>query len=315
MRLTLSDIEKVNDRVSLPRLLSLSWDIESSDTRGPGFFPVGYEPTSYLYTIQMDFYWIFEQTPFQRYCITTLPINQQLFFSKYSDCLSSNFHFIICDSEISLLLNFARIFHNFKPDFEFGYNTGGYDWNFILSKVEQYNITRQFNNILLGTTDDVLINIRETEVRYKERDVDEVMRKYEFAGININNRSIKVNPTEKIICEYYYISGTVFLDLLVWAKKTFPTEIKNTLNDVLVRCSLQGKIDLLYLPTKSDLKSMFIYVNAIKFKDNLSKIQDFSSQLVSLQNVDYESCMNYFLVTENQLEHYAADIIYYCATD
>ena len=174
---------------------------------------------------------------------------------------------------------------------------------------------KQFNNILLGTTDDVLINIRETEVRYKERDVDEVMRKYEFARININNQSIKVNPTEKIICEYYYISGTVFLDLLVWAKKTFPTEIKNTLNDVFVWCGLQGKIDLPYLPAKSDLKSMFIYVNAIKFKDNPSKIQDFSSQLVSLQNVDYESCMNHFLVSKNQLEHYAANIIYYCTTD
>ncbi|CAG8806771.1 646_t:CDS:1, partial [Dentiscutata erythropus] len=117
-------IKKVSACVSLPRLLSLSWDIESSDTRDPSFFPIGHEPTSYVYAIQMDFYWIFEQTPFQHYCITTLPINRQLFFSKYSDCPSSNFHFIICDSEISLLLNFAKIFHNFKPDFEFGYNTG-----------------------------------------------------------------------------------------------------------------------------------------------------------------------------------------------
>ncbi|CAG8788532.1 26936_t:CDS:2, partial [Dentiscutata erythropus] len=37
-----------SSRVSLPRLLSLSWDIESSETRGSGFFPLGHEPTSYV---------------------------------------------------------------------------------------------------------------------------------------------------------------------------------------------------------------------------------------------------------------------------
>ncbi|CAG8776124.1 6125_t:CDS:1, partial [Dentiscutata heterogama] len=50
-------------------------------------------------------------------------------------------------------------------------------------------------------------------VRYPAGDLDNEIKKYEFAGFNINNRSIKVNPNEKIICEYYYIPGTNFLDL------------------------------------------------------------------------------------------------------
>jgi len=60
------------------------------------------------------------------------------------------------------------------------------------------------------------------------------MQKYEFAKININNRKIKVNPIENRTCEYFYLSGTVFLDLLIWAQKTFPTTLSNTLNNVLV---------------------------------------------------------------------------------
>ncbi|CAG8777747.1 10357_t:CDS:1, partial [Dentiscutata heterogama] len=52
---------------------------------------------------------------------------------------------------------------------------------------------------------------------------------------------------------------TIFMDLLVWAKKIFPTKIKNTLNDVLLHCGLEDKIDLPYIPTNSsNLKSIFI---------------------------------------------------------
>ncbi|CAG8667555.1 2447_t:CDS:2, partial [Dentiscutata heterogama] len=64
--------------------------------------------------------------------------------------------------------------------------------NFILKKVEQHNLVKKFNNILLGTIYDIMLNIRETKVRYAAHNLDNDMKKYEFASFNINNYSIKV---------------------------------------------------------------------------------------------------------------------------
>ena len=103
-------------------------------------------------------------------------------------------------------------------------------------------------------------------------------------------------------CEYYYISGTINIDLLVWAKKTFPTEITNTLDAVLMRCRLKRKIDLPYIPNETffkkhnDLRCMFIFVNAIKFKDNIEMLKHLAEQLSKLCDfISYERCLSAFL--------------------
>ena len=101
----------------------MSWDIESSDTRGPGFFPLGKELTSYVYMIQVDLYWIYSSKPLKRYCLTTIPIDKTLFAQKYSD----DIEFIEFDTEKKLLIGFAKLFGNYDPDIEIGYNTEGYD--------------------------------------------------------------------------------------------------------------------------------------------------------------------------------------------
>src|SRR5207244_9042321 len=115
----------------------------------------------------------------------------------------------------------------------------------------------------------IYYNIKETKVHIVKKNVEEKMAKYSFAGLNINNQNIKFNPNKTMDCEYYYISGTINIDLLVWAKKTFPTEITNTLDAVLMRCGLKEKIDLPYIPNETffkkhdNLRCMFIFVNAI----------------------------------------------------
>jgi len=46
-----------------------------------------------------------------------------LFAKKYSD----DIEFIEFDTEKKLLIGFAKLFSNYDPDIEIGYNTGGYD--------------------------------------------------------------------------------------------------------------------------------------------------------------------------------------------
>ncbi|CAG8839283.1 24991_t:CDS:1, partial [Cetraspora pellucida] len=148
-----------------------------------------------------------------------------------------------------LLLKFAELFGYLQPDFEIGYNTESYDWNFVLQKSIILEIEKQFvNNLLNKKKSAIKYYIREITVQVVDKDIEEKMQKYEFAEININNKKIKVNPIENRTCKYFHLPRTVFLDLLIWEQKTFLTALSNTLNNVLVRCGLSGKIDLPYVP-------------------------------------------------------------------
>src|SRR5437868_4083710 len=61
---------------------------------------------------------------------------------------------------------------------------------------------------------------------------------------------------------------------------------------------------------------MFIFVNAIKFKDNIGMLKRLAEQLSKLCDfISYERCLSAFLVDDEILERYAIDIAYYCSVD
>ena len=249
------DLKRRDDYTETPKILLLSWDIESSDTRGPGYFPLGKNPESYVYMIQIDLYWIYSSKPLKRYCLTTIPINKILFSKKYSD----DIEFVEFNTEKKLLIGFAKLFSDYDPDIEIGYNTGGYDWNFMLEKALRYDIINEFISIILQQEikdKDLFYHIMEKDIRVVEKDLEEKMRQYEFSGMSINpniqSRDIKTNPMEKMKCIYVNKLETLFFDLLTWARKTFPTEITNTLDVVLKCCRLEEKIDLPYIQKDDD---------------------------------------------------------------
>src|SRR6185295_11256571 len=281
MNITFDQIQKI-ESTALPKLFILYWDIESCSTRGPGFLPIGEEKDDYVYMIQMDLCLLNSKEPLRRYNISTMTINKELFKQTYN---INNIEFINAIDQVDLLLKFAELFRYLRPDFEIGYNTGSYDWNFVLRKAYILGIEEQFiSNLLNKKNSSMKYYIRETTVRVVEKDIEENMQKYEFAGININNRKIKVNPMENRTCEYFHLPETVFLDLLIWAQKTFPTALSNTLNNVLVRCGLPGKIDLLYVPDEEtkDLNCMFIYITALKYYYDIITLSDLSLKLSNL---------------------------------
>ncbi|CAG8779133.1 16230_t:CDS:2, partial [Cetraspora pellucida] len=275
MNITFDQIQKI-ELTTLPKLFMLYWDIESCSTRGPEFLPIGEEKDDYVYMIQMDL------------------------------CLLNKF--INAIDQKDLLLKFAELFGYLQPDFEIGYNTGSYDWNFVLRKSIILGIEEQFvDNLLNKKKSAIKYYIRETTVRVVDKNIEEKMQKYEFAGININNRKIKVNPMENRTCEYFHLPRTVFLDLLIWVQKTFLTALSNTLNNVLVRCELLGKVDLPYVPDKEtkDLDCMFIYITAIKYRYNITTLNDLSLKLSNLTKIDNKKILEKMQVSPNILEEYA----------
>ncbi|RIB10507.1 hypothetical protein C2G38_2250720 [Gigaspora rosea] len=141
----------------------------------------------------IEYIFLYNQSrPLKQYNITSLPINTNLFFEKYGNeisCSLNNFNFILVNSEEKILLEFAKL-------------------NYLYQKN---------------------IETRETKVHVIDNDIDEQMQKYLFAGLNINNRDIKVNLIEK---------------QTLWAKKTFQNELKHMLAHILKKCKLSGKIDI-----------------------------------------------------------------------
>ncbi|RIB13243.1 hypothetical protein C2G38_2198385 [Gigaspora rosea] len=228
---------------------------------GQGYLPVGEKDENYVYMIQIDFFYSTQLTFFKRFCLSTIPIKQKVFISKYRNNIScdlKDFHIIILNSQEELLLKFAELFKKYLLAFEIGFNTG-YDWNFILKKVIKLKIENTFNRKL-----------------------------FKFARVNIVEN----------------------------AKKIFKTEIKNTLDAMLNRYGLSEKVDLLYLPESADnLWYMFIYANAIKFKNNYKVLVKLSHQLLRLTKLSFNKYLISMLVPETILKIYTIELAYYCSVD
>ncbi|CAG8672459.1 17318_t:CDS:1, partial [Dentiscutata heterogama] len=75
------------------------------------------------------------------------------------------------------------------------------------------------------------------------------------------------------------------------------------------------KVDLPYLPNpmSNNLCCIFIYINAIKFKNNYSKLCKLSEQLSKLTKISFEKCLVAMLAPESILKHYAIELAYYCS--
>ncbi|CAG8455392.1 6893_t:CDS:2 [Cetraspora pellucida] len=282
MLITFDDIKKI-DFYEISSLLLLYWDIEKSSSQGPGFFLLAENDKDYVYIIQFDIVFYNESFPIRRFCLTTIPINSELFSLKYPE---TSIIFIELQTQEELLLKFAELF------------------------AKLLNIDEQFTGLLTKTKTDLQFNIHQVTVRVVDHNIEKEDQKYGYAGINMNNRSIKISSTENMQCEFMRAPGTVFLDFLVWAKKTFQTEITNILDAVLKYCGLSGKIDLPYIPIKNsvDMRCMFVYVNVIKFKNNKQILNKLSEQLSKMINISVPICLSAFHVSESVLEDYAIEI-------
>ncbi|RIB01968.1 hypothetical protein C2G38_2050437 [Gigaspora rosea] len=113
---------------------------------------------------------------------------------------TGRFRFVFQKREV--LLEFARIFGGYDPDFELGFNTGGYDWPFVLKKIKLLNIEREFNQLLLESNIETTFNIRETVVQVFEKDIDEKMNKFHRYADFDENVNIVID-NEKIYGKFF----------------------------------------------------------------------------------------------------------------
>ncbi|CAG8482601.1 9146_t:CDS:10 [Gigaspora margarita] len=131
---------------------------------------------SYVEEFNSDSYKILNYQPFdstEKYDFIRLYFTyREAFKTKYYNkisCAKDDFNIMILDSQEELILTFASLLRNYSPAFEIGFNTGGYDWNFILKKVQLLKINDAFNmNRFSHTKVNVIENVKERVVTRKE---------------------------------------------------------------------------------------------------------------------------------------------------
>ncbi|CAG8721083.1 5244_t:CDS:2, partial [Cetraspora pellucida] len=85
--------------------------------------------------------------------------------------------------------------------------------------------------------------------------------------------------------------------------------------------TLKEKIDLPYLSDKcevektGDFRSMYVYVNALKYKNNREKFPEIAIKLSRKCDIEYEKCLQALLADNDTLKHYSVELVYYCSVD
>ena len=86
---------------------------------------------------------------FQKYGEKKQYLNHMVSLGKCNDIPEvDNREIISCDTEVELLMVWAKMIEKENPDMMIGYNTMGFDWKFIIGRTEELGIKEEFLKIL-----------------------------------------------------------------------------------------------------------------------------------------------------------------------
>jgi DNA polymerase elongation subunit (family B) len=197
-----------------------TWDIETYTGSGSEF-PDAELKEDVIFNIANTFHWQTAVEPFLAIVLTTRPSTPD-----------PDFLTIMCSDEKSLIIASAVVHSLMMPDYVIGFNDGGFDWPFVLTKAKQYGIVlklRDYYSILQewehGTLADQEADFLKWRCRKREVKL-EAQLAAGFVGINM--------------------PGYVNIDVSIVFRKLFPREQKKTLNAFLRRMQLQLKDDMPY---------------------------------------------------------------------
>src|SRR5436190_4706639 len=199
------DISNIDEKI-----LVMAWDIETYSNR-PGALPMAQYDGDEVFMICIACAWKDSITPIAKICISTQPL---LPVEDWTILYSSN--------QIELLTNFARCIKQINPDIITGFNDSGYDWPFIIGKLEKFGLLQQFMKIITN---------RECSIEQIET-------------YNILENEIKISATDMIKAKYIKLPGILNIDTRICYKKIYPNSEKSSLKYFLELENLEGKLDL-----------------------------------------------------------------------
>jgi len=255
------------------KIMIMTWDIETYSNR-PGELPRPQYDGDKVWMIGIECFWKNSIDPIAQICISTQPLPK-----------SSNKHnwtTLICKDQTELLMNFANVIKRIDPDIEIGFNISGYDWPFVIGKLEKLNLLQQFMKVITN---------RDSSV--------EDIRKY-----HIRESEIKISATEFIKAKYLKLPGILSIDTMICYKKIYPNSEKSSLNYFLNLVNLEGKLDL----TPSELSSIYSASNEFNESGEINEeLSNFhQNQILKVAEycmIDAKRCQE-LLLRHNVIDNY-----------
>lgn len=244
---------------SQPPVLLLYIDIETSTDEliCPGDPTSGYEVP--MHTRENDkifmlcgvFRWASDPKPFGAFCIHMPKIALDP-ARVFADIPKQRGELISVDTEDQLLMQYYAILGRMRPDIYDGYNTSGYDYQFILSRIQKHqkmHIYFAHASSCLFAPNDVYVNDLGSKPSNSKSasDAAEGFKpnscKYVISRIN-RTRRIKIVGIGQVEGVYIDIPSTISTDLYILMRKSIDGLPKYGLNDVLKFLKLPLKADM-----------------------------------------------------------------------
>lgn len=242
---------------SQPPILMLYVDIETTTDEliTPGDPTSGYEVP--LHTRENDkifmlcgaFRWASDPKPVSAFCIHMPKIALDP-ARVFADVPKQRGELISVDTEDQLLMQYYAILGRMRPDIYDGYNTSGYDYPFILSRIQKHqkmHIYFAHASSGLFAPNDVYVNDLGSKPSKTISDQSEGFKpnscKYAIGCIN-RTRRIKIPGIGLVEGVYIEIPSTISTDLYILMRKSIDGLAKYSLNDVLKFLKLPLKADM-----------------------------------------------------------------------
>ena len=213
---------EIDQLMTQDRTMIMTFDIETYSPTG--MLPLAHRPNDVVFMLCATFHYKCSSTALEQVCLTTMKTP-----------LCKDWKTVHCESELDLIMSFARLIEIWMPDVITGFNDFCYDWPFILKRL--YETPKKFvefmyqismlrpSNWLTSLNKDIRGDFtnfwREMNVKTSAG---------QFPKICIPN-----------------IVGATLIDVRICYMKLYPSAEKSSLQFFLEQNNLDGKEDMNYL--------------------------------------------------------------------
>lgn len=214
---------KTSKELMFPKLLVMSWDIETH-VKFKNMIPLPEQESAEIMVIGINFNWYWSELPIKRIAITRYSLPDSEKWQK-----ETNTEVIVSKTERDLIENFFIIWDNYAPDYVPQFNGFGYDEPWIMDRATSRY--KMYNYIVEKTS---------RQYPYYQIDTAEKFKKYYKPGVY----KIDADTTK----EFTYLTGYGFigLDMMLLYKKIHPKLEKHSLKSFLEKEKIKSKDDMPY---------------------------------------------------------------------
>ena len=196
----------------------VGWDIETHSGRGTGDVPTAAHEADVAFMVCLAAAWESDGAPAARVVLTAVETAPDPRWTT-----------VVCDTPDHLLRAFALAWRALAPDVVVGFNDGGYDWPFVVTRAHAHGV--------LGDMWDAMTAAPRRGARSGDQSDDVLKWHYQA------DRHIKIAAGDSYVCSYLKVPGVVPLDVRACYKKLYPRD-PSSLKAYLAAVGLPGKADM-----------------------------------------------------------------------